>query len=141
MPRVTYIEVDKQACMLTAYADASRRAVVFGPWSCSIGSNPDGADKQAVGDCRTPEGRHRIVSIEDSSGWRCDGEFAYGPWFLRLKGQEPSNEAWTGIAIHGTCHPEQLGMRASHGCIRLHNDQMAQLKDAVIAGETVVVIR
>jgi lipoprotein-anchoring transpeptidase ErfK/SrfK len=136
-----YIEVIKHSFILTAYIDATKAEVVAGPWPCAIGSNPDGADKQTVGDCRTPEGRHLIVSVEDSHVWKDDkGYLAYGPWFLRLQGQEAANAAWTGIGIHGTHEPESMGHKASHGCVRLTNERSTFLKDLVRAGETVVVI-
>jgi len=137
---VRYIEVRKPTCTLTGYADETKARVVFGPVACAIGANPDGADKQRVGDCRTPEGRHLLVSVEDSHVWRCEGERAYGPWFLRLRGLEPRNADWTGIAIHGTHQPASLGTKASHGCVRLRNDDITALRELVVPGETVVVI-
>jgi lipoprotein-anchoring transpeptidase ErfK/SrfK len=135
-----FIEITKSTCTLTAYADVAKTAVVAGPWSCTIGANPDGADKRAEGDCRTPEGRHLLVSAEDSTDWRANDEPAYGPRFLRLQGQEPANAPWVGIGIHGTCHPEELGRQASHGCVRLANDHVLTLSTLVVPGETVVVI-
>jgi len=140
---ITYIEIDKSTCALTGYADESKREVLAGPWPCTIGRNPDGADKQAVGDCRTPEGSHLLVSVEDSDEWRSDdGILAYGPWFLRLKGLTERNAEWTGIGIHG--HAEgaegQLGQKGSYGCIRISNLLLPRLKELVVAGETKVMI-
>jgi len=135
-----YIEVIKHTFILTAYTDMAKVEIVAGPWTCAIGANPDGKDKQKVGDCRTPEGRHLLVSIEQSATWRCVDEFAYGPWFLRLAGLESTNDAWIGIAIHGTCHPETIGTRSSHGCIRLLNEQITVLKELVRPQETQVMI-
>ncbi|OPZ81668.1 MAG: L,D-transpeptidase catalytic domain [bacterium ADurb.Bin429] len=140
METVRYIEVCKHTFTLAGYADETKVRVTFGPVCCAIGGNPDGADKQQVGDCRTPEGRHLLVSVEDSRTWRHEGEFAYGPWFLRLRGLEPHNADWTGIAIHGTHQPDSLGTKASHGCVRLHNDAIDALHSLVVPGETVVVI-
>lgn len=140
MASIRYIEVCKHAYTLTGYTDEMKSRVLFGPVTCAIGANPDGADKQRVGDCRTPEGRHLIVSVEDSHAWRHEGEFAYGPWFLRLRGLEPRNTDWTGIAIHGTHQPDSLGTKASHGCVRLNNDAIEALHALVIPDETVVVI-
>jgi len=143
MKTVTYIEVDKSACTLTGYADETKRDVLAGPWPCTIGRNPDGADKQAVGDCRTPEGPHRLVSVEDSAEWLSDdGVLAYGPWFLRLQGLTERNREWTGIGIHGHADGAEglLGHKGSYGCIRLANVNVPTLKELVVAGETKVVI-
>lgn len=44
------------------------------------------------------------------------------------------------IAIHGTNHPELLGQRVSHGCIRLHNDFALRLFHNVQVGTPVVIV-
>jgi len=140
---ITYIEIDKSTCTLTGYADETKREVLAGPWPCTIGRNPDGGDKQAVGDCRTPEGPHLIVSVEDSADWRSDdGSLAYGPWFLRLQGLTECNRGWTGIGIHGHAQGAegQLGAKGSYGCIRIGNELLPRLKEMVVAGETKVMI-
>ena len=141
--RVSYIEIDKSTCMLAGYADETKRDVPAGPWPCTVGRNPDGADKQAVGDCRTPEGPHLLVSIEDSAEWRDDnGVLAYGPWLLRLKGLTERNSQWVGIGIHGHAEGAEglLGRKGSYGCIRIANANLTRLKELVVAGETRVMI-
>lgn len=50
---------------------------------------------------------------------------AYGPWFISL------NTGWDGIGIHGTHDPDSIGKNASEGCIRLRNEDVAQLKDLI----------
>ena len=94
----------------------------------AVGKNP--GDKQRVGDNRTPTGDFKIVSIENASTWSHnfrDGKGvikgAYGPWFLRLDAK-----GWKGIGIHGTHDPNSLGTNATEGCIRLQNDDIAELK-------------
>ena len=94
----------------------------------AVGKNP--GDKQRVGDNRTPTGNFKIVSIENASTWSHnfrDGKGvikgAYGPWFLRLDAK-----GWKGIGIHGTHDPNSLGTNATEGCIRLQNDDIAELK-------------
>jgi lipoprotein-anchoring transpeptidase ErfK/SrfK len=44
-------------------------------------------------------------------------------------------------AIHGTNRPESIGTRASYGCIRMHNEDVADLFERVSVGATVVVER
>ncbi len=113
--------------------DASGKTVVSYP--VSIGANPDLADKKASGDRRTPEGNYFISGISESSGWKFEGEFAYGPWFFAL-----NTPPWTGYAIHGTNEPYLIGAPASHGCIRLNVENLRVLKKAVGVGTWVKIV-
>ena len=95
----------------------------------AVGRNP--GDKRRVGDHRTPTGDFKIVSIEDASKWKHDfgdgkGKIAgaYGPWFLRLDAK-----GWKGIGIHGTHDPDSRGTMATEGCIRLSNEDIAELRN------------
>ena len=112
----------------------SRGSVVV-RYPISIGANPDLADKVAVGDRRTPEGNFTISAISESSGWKFEGELAYGPWFLAL-----NTPPWTGYAIHGTNESYLIGAPASHGCIRLNVENINQLKKAVRVGTPVKIV-
>jgi lipoprotein-anchoring transpeptidase ErfK/SrfK len=104
-------------------------------------------DKEKRGDKRTPVGRFRITDIHASSHWSHDFhdgkgtiKGAYGPWFLRLytgKDVTASGKAWSGIGIHGTHAPESIGTRATEGCIRLSNTDIAELKSLVRIGTSV----
>lgn len=55
---------------------------------------------------------------------------------LWLAGDEPHNLNTKNryIYFHGTNHEEKIGTPASHGCIRLRNDDMLALHDLVPAG-------
>jgi len=44
------------------------------------------------------------------------------------------------IRIHGTTDDGSIGRYASHGCIRMHNDEVIQLYDMVKVGEHVIVV-
>lgn len=118
---------------------------------CSTGKNQ--GKKQRQGDGRTPEGIFKIISIEKSDTWRYDNELAYGPWFLRINSGRKNNEGElitnqrSPIGIHGTNEPNKLGIfngnfgyGASHGCIRLNNDDVIYLKNNFINIGTPVVI-
>ena len=105
----------------------------------AVGKNP--GDKQRVGDNRTPTGDFKIVSIENASNWKHDfrdgkGKIAgaYGPWFLRLDAK-----GWKGIGIHGTHDPDSRGTNATEGCIRLSNDDIAELKTYAYRNMPVVI--
>ena len=96
-----------------------------------IATGKNTGDKERVGDHRTPTGNFKIVSIENASSWSHDfrdgkGKIAgaYGPWFLRLDAK-----GWRGIGIHGTHDPDSRGTNATEGCIRLSNEDIAELKE------------
>jgi lipoprotein-anchoring transpeptidase ErfK/SrfK len=44
------------------------------------------------------------------------------------------------IRIHGTSSPESIGRYASHGCIRMHNEEIEQLYELVPVGTKVIVM-
>lgn len=99
-------------------------------------------NKTKRGDYKTPEGVFHISDIQNASTWKHDfgdgnGEItgAYGPWFLRL--EVPGHK---GIGIHGTHKPESIGTRDTEGCIRLHNEDLQELKQRVSVGMMVVVL-
>ena len=128
MPKITAgkysVDVNKSTYTLTLYRDGE----VVKEYPIAIGKNP--GDKQRIGDHRTPTGNFKVVSIENASGWSHDfrdgkGKIkgAYGPWFLRLDAK-----GWKGIGIHGTHDPDSRGTMATEGCIRLSNEDIAELK-------------
>ncbi len=44
------------------------------------------------------------------------------------------------IRIHGTTSPDSIGRYASHGCIRMHNEQVEELYDLVPVGTRVIIV-
>lgn len=60
---------------------------------------------------------------------------------LWLDGLEPGNANTHGryVYIHGTNHEDELGKPASHGCIRMKNEEVAELFEAVDIGTPVVI--
>jgi hypothetical protein len=44
------------------------------------------------------------------------------------------------IRIHGTTTPDSIGRYASHGCIRMHNEQVEELYDLVPIGTKVIIM-
>jgi L,D-transpeptidase catalytic domain len=44
------------------------------------------------------------------------------------------------IRIHGTTSPDSIGRYASHGCIRMHNEQVEELYDLVPVGTKVIIM-
>jgi L,D-transpeptidase ErfK/SrfK len=47
---------------------------------------------------------------------------------------------WAGYAIHGTNHPDSIGRRDSHGCVRLYPEDIRTLFDLVPVGTPVTVV-
>ena len=118
------VDVNKSTYTLTLYRDGE----IVKTYPIAVGKNP--GDKQRIGDHRTPTGNFKVVSIENASAWSHDfrdgkGKIkgAYGPWFLRLDAK-----GWKGIGIHGTHDPDSRGTMATEGCIRLSNEDIAELR-------------
>lgn len=110
-------------------------------FSAQVGVGSKYGNKQKKGDRRTPEGIFKIVKIHDSSKWTHDfkdgygiRKGAYGPFFFRLK-----TPRFSGIGIHGTCFPEQIGTRCSEGCIRMNNSDLIKLRKFVFVGMQCVI--
>ena len=62
---------------------------------------------------------------------------------LGLSGFSPVLKNWPGggrMAIHGTAHPDDRGLMVSHGCVRVYNDDMVDLR-RVPLGTPVVIKR
>jgi lipoprotein-anchoring transpeptidase ErfK/SrfK len=115
--------------------------IVFFAGDVATGRNP--GQKQKVGDMRTPEGLFSVSRIQDSSWWkpyvdRKTGEkTGYGPHFIRL-----ATGKWKGIGIHGTddAHLSEIGTNASHGCMRLRNEDLEKVVAYCMADQKVVIL-
>lgn len=122
--------------MTLTLADNQGNIIKVYPMACGKNIGP----KRVKGDNKTPEGVFSLEGIQDASKWGHDFNDgkgyirdAYGPWFLRLK------TGFIGIGIHGTHDPNSIGTRASEGCIRLNNRDIADLHDRVKLGMTVII--
>lgn len=73
-----------------------------------------------------------------------DPDTVYGNWAYGLSGYSEMLETFNGgdgqLGIHGTNQPELLGQKVSHGCIRMHNDDIDQLAPILPLGVPVEVI-
>ncbi len=136
-PSANYsILIDKSDLQLTLFADGEVCRKYF------ISDGKNSGDKQKVGDCRTPIGDFEVISIEPSAEWTYDFEDdeegpivgAYGPYFMRL------NTSWKGIGIHGTHNESWIGFHNSHGCIRLKNSDIIELKSFVTINTPVKIV-
>jgi L,D-transpeptidase ErfK/SrfK len=102
---------------------------------------------------KTPEGTTRIVAREKDPVWTVpasvrkehaqDGDMLpavvpAGP--DNPLGQYAFRLGWPSYLIHGTNKPYGVGMRTSHGCIRLYPEDIAVFFDLIPIGTTVTVV-
>jgi len=65
----------------------------------------------------------------------------YGAYVLGLSGFSPVLHDWPGggrLAIHGTPDPADAGAQVSHGCVRVYNPLMEQLRDVPMGTPVVI---
>lgn len=91
----------------------------------------------------TPTGQYQIIQMIPNPGWTnpFTGErIPPGP-------ESPLGERWIAfwtdgsdyIGFHGTPNPETVGYAASHGCVRMYNQDVRELYDLVSLGTPVIV--
>jgi len=101
----------------------------------------------------TPEGTTKIVARQKDPVWivpkSVRDEHASDGDILPAKvpagpdnplGQYEFRLSWPSYLIHGTNKPYGVGMRSSHGCMRLYPEDIAMLFDAVPLGTRVTVV-
>jgi lipoprotein-anchoring transpeptidase ErfK/SrfK len=64
-----------------------------------------------------------------------------GGYWIGLSGIDGHAVGKTSYGIHGTIHPESVGKMESMGCIRLKNEDIAQVFEMVVEGKSVVVVK
>lgn len=70
--------------------------------------------------------------------WKITGKDTWGEGFGgRWMGL---NVPWGKFGIHGTLNPDSVGWASSHGCIRMNNDDVAEIYSIVSVGTKVVII-
>jgi L,D-transpeptidase ErfK/SrfK len=101
----------------------------------------------------TPEGVTKIVSRKADPTWRVPVSVIKehrenGEELDKVIGPGPDNPLgryafylqWPSYLIHGTNKPAGVGLRSSHGCMRLYPEDIAQLYDTVPIGTQVRVV-
>lgn len=102
---------------------------------------------------RTPEGVTKVVRRQKDPTWRVpvsvrkehhengeDLEPVIGPGPDNPLGKYAFYLQWPSYLIHGTNKPAGVGLRSSHGCIRLYPEDIAQFYDMVPIGTQVRVV-
>lgn len=84
----------------------------------------------------TPRGRFYVRSriVPTNAG------DAYGPFAFGINGYSAGLTDWPGggvVGLHGTDRPELIGRRVSHGCVRLRNDDIEELRELIGLGTPV----
>jgi L,D-transpeptidase ErfK/SrfK len=102
---------------------------------------------------KTPEGTTRIVAREKDPVWVVpesvrkehaeDGDML--PAVVKAGPDNPLGEyafrlSWPSYLIHGTNKPYGVGMRSSHGCMRLYPEDIAVFFDLIPIGTKVTVV-
>lgn len=128
MSEAHHIIISKESMSLKLY---DKDSLLICRFPVSLGRHY--GDKQDLGDLKTPEGDFSIVQIQRASHWMYnDGKESvkgyYGNWFIRL------NTKYSGIGIHGTHEPENIGERMTEGSIRLNNYHLDSLRAMIDVG-------
>jgi L,D-transpeptidase ErfK/SrfK len=102
---------------------------------------------------RTPEGATTIVRRQKDPTWRppisiIKEHRENGEELERVIGPGPDNPlgryafylGWSSYMIHGTNKPAGVGLRSSHGCVRLYPEDIEQLFETVPLGTKVRVV-
>lgn len=128
--------------------DKARMSVIlFDKYGCEVKSYPCACGrgyghKVKKGDCRTPEGFLHAEGIYDSTNWLYTNDAGYtspargqfGPRYIRVQGDK-----YYPVGIHGTGAPWSRGHRASHGCIRLSNQDILELAPMARPGMPIII--
>lgn len=93
--------------------------------------------KTKADDWRTPEGVFKVMGIYNSTDWtyKDTDDKCYGPYFISL-----STPGFWGIGIHGTNSPRSVPGRRSHGCMRMHNEDIVRVRSMVDKDSRVTVL-
>ena len=76
----------------------------------------------------TPQGNWTIVSKAMNPGG------AFGARWMRL------SVPWGGYGIHGTNNPKSIGKAASHGCVRMYNEDVIEIYPLTPVGTPVTIV-
>lgn len=161
---VESVAVEIVVSISTQTLELRRDGIVFSQYAVSTARN--GAGEEQNSEC-TPRGKHLIRAKIGAGcppgtvfvGRRPTGE-TWSPqlereqpgrdWILTrilwLSGLEPGVNRLANvdtmrryIYIHGTPHEDDIGKPASHGCIRMRNEDIVELFDRVEAGTHVTI--
>lgn len=134
----SFIVVDKASMRVILYDKYGQEKKAYG-MACA----KNYGTKHKKADSRTPEGFFSLEGKYNSTDWLYTDDYGhtsqkkgqFGPRFLRIK-----TPVTMQVGIHGTCSPWSIGHRASHGCIRIKNDDILELYGLAEVGCPVIVL-
>ncbi|MGA2216324.1 MAG: L,D-transpeptidase [Bryobacteraceae bacterium] len=88
----------------------------------------------------SPSGSFRIASRVANPTYSQHGRVVVKPGPSNPVGTRWMGLGYKGYGIHGTNHPESIGHAASHGCIRMRNQDVEELFELVRVGDEVDLI-
>lgn len=93
--------------------------------------------KEKMDDWRTPEGNFALMGVYNSTDWtyKDTKDKCYGPFFVSL-----ITPGFWGIGIHGTNAPYSVPGRRSHGCMRMHNEDIVRVRQMVDKDSRVIIL-
>lgn len=132
-----FLIIDKQLMRVGLFDRYGREILSYG-----IACARNYGTKHKRADSRTPEGFFSVEGIYNSTDWLFTNDQGYtspakgqfGPRFIRIK-----NPVSASIGLHGTASPGSIGRRASHGCIRVKNENILELVGFVTPGMPVII--
>jgi hypothetical protein len=91
-----------------------------------------------------PDGSSRSLSADDGREIVADGKIVIPPYGTRQRRYEGALGSFRlylgdGYGMHGTNDPSSIGRAVSHGCIRLRNEDIAELYHRVAVGTPVYI--
>jgi L,D-transpeptidase ErfK/SrfK len=123
-----------------------QRLYFFGPRPGEVSSFPIGIGHAAT---VTPVGATTVAGKRENPTWIPPASIraehpslpaAVGPGPGNPLGKHALDLGWPSYVVHGTNRPHGIGRRISHGCIRLHAKDIAQLFEDVEIGIPVRVV-
>ena len=132
-------EVVKSEFRFNVYAGSGAERVMVASFPCGLGTN----DSTPTGLWRvTPENKLKNPTYYSPRGEGIihadDPNNPLGDFWIGLTGVEGPAAGKTSYGIHGTIHPESIGKMESMGCIRLVNDDVAQVYAMLFEGRSLV---
>jgi LysM repeat protein len=109
--------------------------VLFAKYDVGLGKN----DNTPPGRWMVEDRVRRPLYVDPDTGkvyGPNDKDNPTGGYWLRLKGIEGKTVGRTGFGIHGTTDPDSIGKFMSKGCVRMRNEEVAQVFDMLIPGES-----
>jgi hypothetical protein len=119
----TFLKISRKTLKATLYKKGKKI------WSSSVGVGKASTP--------TPKGRFYVRERLRSLGG------AYGPWAFGTSAYSAQLTDWPGggvVGIHGTNEPNKIPGRPSHGCVRVPNPKIEQLKKLMPIGTPVQVV-